>query len=444
MVKQKQIDKLRFPDLAALTASGLTSPDVAYIVSENAFYTRVGGVNTKVNPGQANLTLANRNSATLDIQSDGGTDVTIPAVTTSLAGLATATDKTNIEALITKSGVAAGATNNGTFTGATIPDNVTVKAALQALETAVELRAVDADALHKAGAETITGIKTFTAQPSGIAAASIVNTPAGNIAATTVQAALNELDTEKQSVSEKGQANGYASLDSGGKVPASQLPSYVDDIIEVATVAALPATGETGKIYLITTGAEIDRQYRWTGTVYSWINQPSGAPVTSVFTRTGAITATAGDYNATQITNTPSGNIAATTVQAALNELDNEKQAKIQFQDEGVAQGTSGAATTINFTGAGVSVGVSGSTATVTVTKGFTEQLVQITPTGTNTLPTLSPVPSDPARVKIFVNAVFVPNNAITVNSSGVFTVTPVTLGYSIDATDIVTCEYIS
>lgn len=48
--------------------------------------------------------------------------------------------------------------------------------------------------------------------------------------------------------------------------------------------------------------------------------------VTSVFGRTGAIVATAGDYSATLITNTPAGSIAATTVQAAINELDTEKQ----------------------------------------------------------------------------------------------------------------------
>lgn len=47
--------------------------------------------------------------------------------------------------------------------------------------------------------------------------------------------------------------------------------------------------------------------------------------VTSVFGRVGNVVATNGDYTATQITNTPAGNIASTTVQAALNELDTEK-----------------------------------------------------------------------------------------------------------------------
>ena len=59
--------------------------------------------------------------------------------------------------------------------------------------------------------------------------------------------------------------------------------------------------------------------------VTSWITQ-SASPVTSVFGRAGVIVATAGDYTATQVTNTAAGGIAATTVQAAINELDTEKQ----------------------------------------------------------------------------------------------------------------------
>lgn len=50
-----------------------------------------------------------------------------------------------------------------------------------------------------------------------------------------------------------------------------------------------------------------------------------GMAVTSVFTRTGDVAAASGDYNAGQVTNTPAGNIAAITVQGAINELDTEK-----------------------------------------------------------------------------------------------------------------------
>lgn len=51
----------------------------------------------------------------------------------------------------------------------------------------------------------------------------------------------------------------------GGLVPASQLPSYVDDIVEVVNYAALPVVGETGKIYLTLDNNKI---FRWSGSVY--------------------------------------------------------------------------------------------------------------------------------------------------------------------------------
>ena len=53
-----------------------------------------------------------------------------------------------------------------------------------------------------------------------------------------------------------------------------------------------------------------------------WQVAPSATVITSVFGRSGAVTAQSGDYNASQITNTPAGGIASTTVQGALNELD--------------------------------------------------------------------------------------------------------------------------
>jgi hypothetical protein len=68
-----------------------------------------------------------------------------------------------------------------------------------------------------------------------------------------------------ENAANKGVNNGYASLDGGGKVPSSQLPSYVDDVIEVANYASLPTTGETGKIYIT---LDTNKIYRWTGSVY--------------------------------------------------------------------------------------------------------------------------------------------------------------------------------
>lgn len=50
-----------------------------------------------------------------------------------------------------------------------------------------------------------------------------------------------------------------------GTIPAGQLPSYVDDVLEFANQAAFPATGETGKIYI---ALDTNAQYRWSGSVY--------------------------------------------------------------------------------------------------------------------------------------------------------------------------------
>lgn len=71
-------------------------------------------------------------------------------------------------------------------------------------------------------------------------------------------------------ISTKGQPGGLAELDSTGKVPAAQLPSYVDDVLEFSTKAQFPQTGETGKIYV---AKDTNLTYRWTGTQYLEISQ---------------------------------------------------------------------------------------------------------------------------------------------------------------------------
>lgn len=63
----------------------------------------------------------------------------------------------------------------------------------------------------------------------------------------------------------KGQPNGYAGLDAGGRVPAAQLPSYVDDVQEYANLAAFPNPGQAGIIYL---ALDTNIIYRWSGSTY--------------------------------------------------------------------------------------------------------------------------------------------------------------------------------
>lgn len=71
-------------------------------------------------------------------------------------------------------------------------------------------------------------------------------------------------------INTKGQPGGLASLDSNGLVPSSQLPSYVDDVLEYPTLSAFPATGETGKIYVT---LDTNLTYRWSGTGYVEISK---------------------------------------------------------------------------------------------------------------------------------------------------------------------------
>lgn len=108
---------------------------------------------------------------------------------------------------------------------------------------------------------------------------------------TTLQTNIDTVqDNLDNFIATKGKANGLASLGSDGKVPSEQLPSYVDDVIDVyATYDKSPTgdlsnislfadadhntpiTGEAGKIYQNVTTGEPGYQFRWTGTTWSLI-----------------------------------------------------------------------------------------------------------------------------------------------------------------------------
>ena len=82
-----------------------------------------------------------------------------------------------------------------------------------------------------------------------------------NVQASTLWGGIDEVQDELLAfMNTKGQHGGLAELDENGVVPSTQLPSYVDDVIEVATEAALPETGESGKIYIT---ADTNLIFRW-------------------------------------------------------------------------------------------------------------------------------------------------------------------------------------
>ena len=104
---------------------------------------------------------------------------------------------------------------------------------------------------------------------------------------------LNAVDsTARIAVTEKGIPNGVATLDATGLIPSSQLPSYVDDVVEFNNFAALPLTGETSKIYVTT---DNNRTYRWTGSSYIEISPTTGTSDAAIKLATPRTIALTGD-----------------------------------------------------------------------------------------------------------------------------------------------------
>lgn len=79
-------------------------------------------------------------------------------------------------------------------------------------------------------------------------------------------------------LTQKGANNGVATLDESGKVPSTQLPSFVDDVLEYDNFEAFPGTGESGKIYV---AKDVNLEYRWSGTQYIQISKSIGLGETS-------------------------------------------------------------------------------------------------------------------------------------------------------------------
>lgn len=128
---------------------------------------------------------------------------------------------------------------------------------------------------------------------------------------------LDSTDGKFKTIDSAGSVEEVLVLESGGTIPAGLLPSYVDDVVEVASFSALPVTGETGKIYVT---LDNNKTYRWGGSAYVEISASPGstdavpegntnkyfttqraadaAPVKSVAGRTGDVVLTPSDVGA--------------------------------------------------------------------------------------------------------------------------------------------------
>ena len=171
----------------------------------------------------------------IQIAEDGktisATDTTYVDATTSTSGLMSATDKTKLD------GVATGAQAN------TIE---TIKVNSSAL-TPDTSKAIDIK---------VPTVLSDLADDIGFVDKSNFENEIGNV---------REEIALKLDASLKGTANGVAELDANGKVLTSQLPSFVDDVIEAENFAVLPNEGETGKIYVT---LDDNKTYRWSGSAY--------------------------------------------------------------------------------------------------------------------------------------------------------------------------------
>lgn len=151
---------------------------------------------------------------------------------------------------------------------------------------------------------------------SGIAAGAEVNVQSDWNASSGDAQILNKPTLGTAAALNTGTAQGNIPvLGVGGKLASSVLPSYVDDVLEYANLAAFPATGESGIIYFaIDTG----RMYRWSGSLYAQIT--SGGAVDSVNGKTGVVTLTNTDVGAAAASHahgniTTDGKIGSTTNQ---------------------------------------------------------------------------------------------------------------------------------
>lgn len=185
---------------------------------------------------------------------------------------------------------------------------------------------VDSTTLHVDSANNRVGIGTVTPSVSFEVIGSILAdsisldgsyTPVNPADVTTkdyvdseITSAITTSASGLQATSEKGQANGYASLDSNAKVPASQLPSYVDDVAEYANEASFPSTGETGKLYIDQSDGDI---FRWSGSAYVQINNAVSTSDAATQLATARDFSLSGDVTASAVSFDGTGNVVLST-----------------------------------------------------------------------------------------------------------------------------------
>lgn len=228
----------------------------------------------------------NRKTVNEGIYKDDNTTFNLPVASTTKAGTMTAADKVKLDETLPqqiakeiqdrKDAIEALKNSSEASLAKEIQDR---KAADQALDTKFT-QAIKEEADARAEYDQVQMQKIKEEEEARAAADTALENK--------LQTNINNLEKKHDDfVATKGKANGFASLDGNGLVPSSQLPSYVDDVIEVYATYdvsetgklsniklysdpdhANPITGESGKIYLNITQDEPSYQFRWSGTQF--------------------------------------------------------------------------------------------------------------------------------------------------------------------------------
>lgn len=228
----------------------------------------------------------NRKTVNEGIYKDDNTTFNLPVASTTKAGTMTAADKVKLDETLPqqiakeiqdrKDAIEALKNSSEASLAQEIKDR---KAADQALDTKFT-QAIKEEADARAEYDQVQMQKIQEEEEARAAADTALENK--------LQTNINNLEKKHDDfVATKGKANGFASLDGNGLVPSSQLPSYVDDVIEVYATYdvsetgklsniklysdpdhANPITGESGKIYLNITQDEPSYQFRWSGTQF--------------------------------------------------------------------------------------------------------------------------------------------------------------------------------
>lgn len=201
---------------------------------------------------------------------------------------------------------------------------------------------------------------------------------------------VHPTDTSRMAANLKGAANGVAELDANGKVPSSQLPSYVDDVIEgyyynskfyKESTHTTEIAGESGKIYV---DLSTEKTYRWSGSAFAEISASLALGETSSTAYRGDRGKTAYDHS--QLTSGNPHNVTKSDV--GLGNVDNTSDAtKKTYFTGSIASGNTGF-----VTGGDVYTAISGvvKTATGTISTSSTTVTVNFSGTFINAYATIN------------------------------------------------------